>query len=337
VESVTSFNSIVIDWLSRLMTRRQGTLAQKARHFVALLASTSDLETAREVALGHLTTTLRITSGLHRGASMELTAGDYLLGCAEDCDIVLRGTEVAARHCRLTRDWSGMTVLDLRPAVAQSVKGRRVTYYSGAIEVEYDVGGVQFTLRHPPPARTQSPPHQHAVPRPLLLIGIGGLLLALTLTAIGGKVKQTQIAASHLDSAHARVVSTSDLVEEARRALADDAVSVELRNGRLIVAGRTSRTALKNRIHALAEDLQGAVLVEDHITYITAADSDSVPGPLPVRVRSVMVGPPSYFLTDSGVRYFVGGVLPDGAEVLAIDTDQIRFSRGGHVVAYKLP
>jgi hypothetical protein len=386
VESVTNFNSIATDWLSRLATGQRAALVQRARRFASLVSPASDLEVAREAALGHLTTTLRITSGLHHGASMGLTAAEYVIGCADDCDIVLRGAEVAARHCRLTREWSGMAVFDLRPAVAQSVTARRVSYNGGAIEVEYDVGGVQFTLRHPTPARAEQHADKHPASWPLLLTGIGGVVVALAFTVISGTAKQTPgapaqriealdralagqglgsihlgrgahgelevhgsvadaahrrrleewLAANHLDNAHVSVVATSDLVEEARRALADDTVRFEVRDGRLLVEGRTSRTVLKNRIHALAEDLHGTVLVEDHINYVTEADSGNAPGPLPVRVQSVMVGDPSYFLTDSGARYFIGGVLPDGAEVRAIDTDQIQFSRGGHIVAYKL-
>jgi hypothetical protein len=335
MESVASFNSIVTDRLSRLAAWQRGALVQRARRFASLVSAASGVEVARDAALGHLTTTLRITSGLHRGATMELPAAEYIIGCGKDCDIVLRGAEVAARHCRLTREWSGMTVFDLRPAVEQSVTARRVNYDGGAIELEYDVGGVQFSLRHPPPARAE--PHNHAGSWPLLLIGIGALVFALTLTATSGSVKKTMLAADHLDNAHVRVVATSDLVEEARRALADDALRVELREGRLVVEGRTSRMALQNRVRALAEDLHGTVLVEDHITYVAETDSGNAPGTLPVTVRSVMVGDPTYFVTDSGAHYFIGGVLPDGAEVLAIDTDQIRFSRSGHIVAYKLP
>ena len=385
MESVASFNSIVTDWLSRLATVQRGALLQRARRFASLVSPASDLEVAREAALGHLTTTLRITSGLHHGASMELTAAEYVIGCADDCDIVLRGAEVAARHCRLTREWSGMVVFDLRPAVAQSVTARRVSYDGGAIELEYDVGGVQFTLRHPPSARAEQHSNKQPAAWPLLLIGIGGVVVALTLTAISGAVKQTQgaaaqrmealdralagqglgsihlgrgahgdlevhgsvadaahrrrldewLAANHLDNAHVSVVATSDLVEEARRALADDAVRVELRDGQLLVEGRTSRTVLKNRIHALAEDLRGTVAVEDRVAYVAADDLNS-PGPLPVRVQGVMIGNPSYFITDSGVRYFVGGVLPDGAEVLSIDASAIQFRRAGLVIAYKL-
>ncbi len=57
----------------------------------ALLSSVSELE-AHPAPQTAVTATLRITSGLHRGASMHLTADEYVLGCADDCDIVLRDT-----------------------------------------------------------------------------------------------------------------------------------------------------------------------------------------------------------------------------------------------------
>jgi type III secretion system YscD/HrpQ family protein len=375
VESVATFNSTVTDWLSRFATGRRAALLREARRFASLVAP----------GALQVTATLHIMSGLHRGASMELTAKEYRIGSADDCDIVLRDPQVAARHCRLTREWSGITVRDLRSAVAQPLAPRKVTYDGGAIEAQYDVGGVQFTLRHPQPAQADQHSYKHPASWPLLLIGIGGVVVALTFTAISGTVKQTPgaaaqriealdralagqglgsihlgrgahgelevhgsvadaahrrrldewLAANHLDNAHVSVVATADLVEEARRALADDAVRVEVREGRLLVEGRTSRTVLKNRIHALAEDLRGTVAVEDRVAYVAADDLNS-PGPLPVRVQGVMIGNPSYFLTDSGVRYFVGGVLPDGAEVLSIDASAIQFNRGGHIVAYKL-
>jgi type III secretion system YscD/HrpQ family protein len=382
VESVATFNSTVTDWLSRFATGRRGALLREARRFASLVAP----------GALQVTATLHIMSGLHRGASMELTAKEYRIGSADDCDIVLRDPQVAARHCRLTREWSGITVRDLRSAVAQPLAPRKVTYDGGAIEAQYDVGGVQFTLRHPPPPQPQQQQQQqqrsykHLTSWLFLLIVIAGIVAAVTLTTTSGAVKQIPqasserieflnrvlagqklgslrlgrgahgelqvngvvadgahrdrlekwLVANHLDDVHVSVVSTADLMEEARRALADDAVRVDLRDGQLLVEGRTSRTALKNRIHALAEDLRGTVAVEDRVVYVSADDRNDAPGPLPVRVQGVMIGNPSYFLTDSGVHYFVGGVLPDGAEVLSIDTDQIQFSRGGHIVAYKL-
>jgi hypothetical protein len=76
--------------------------------------------------------------------------------------------------------------------------------------------------------------------------------------------------------------------------------------------------------------------VEDVVTYLDAREHPTSAGPFPVKLRGVKIGDPSYFLTDRGARYFVGGVLPDGAEVLAIESDRIRLQVGGRDVIYSL-
>ena len=381
--SLASLNTTVTDWLSRLAAGQTEVLMRGAERFAALTSPVHELETARMAGGGCLSGTLHVVSGLHRGASMELTADEYLIGSGDDCDIVLRDSHVAARHCRLARDGSGFTIRDLRAASAAPVAPSRVTYEGGAIAAQYDVGGVEFTLRHPSPERTRL--HQHPHLWVILLVVLVGVVIALVLTVAGGTVKpapsvdarrmvaldralgglslgsvhlrrnasgelqvdgivtdaahrrrlEKWLAANHLDETTVHVQAASDLLDEARRALADDTVRVELREGRLLVEGNTSRTMLKNRIQALAEDLHGAVAVEDRLVYVEAGERNA-PGPFPVRVQGVMIANPSYFLTDSGVRYFVGGLLPDGAEVLSIDADMIRFRRAGQVIAYKL-
>ena len=383
MESVTNFNSVVTEWLSRLASGQRAALTLGAQRFTSLIAHSSELEASRADAGGVVPALLRITSGLHRGASLELTHAQYLVGSADECDIVLRDTQVAARHCTLSREWAGITVRDLRSGVEQLATARKVSYNGGAIEAEYDIGGVQFTVRHPPTEKQQRT-HKRQASWLFVLVVIAGAIAAVTLTAssgarrwrlqaavqrlealnrnlaeqglgsvhlgrdthgevqVNGTVTDTAhrrhleewLAAQHLDDAHLNVVATSELVDEARRALADDEVSVRPVDGRLVVEGKTSRTQLQNRIRALAEDLRGTVAVEDHVVYV--ADDDNPPGPFPVRVQGVMIGKPSYFMTDSGVRYFVGGVLPDGAEVLSIDPEAIQFRRAGAVVAYKL-
>src|SRR6185312_2679852 len=146
---------------------------------------------------------------------------------------------------------------------------------------------------------------------------------------------QTWLRGSSYGNAHLNVQLASDLIEQVQRALADETLKVGLRDARLDIAGKTSRLELKQRIRALTEDLRDTVPVEDRVQYMDARD-DTGPGPLPVIVSSVMVGNPSYFLTDDGTRYFLGGQLPDGAEVLAIDAAQIQFWRQGKVITYKL-
>jgi hypothetical protein len=146
---------------------------------------------------------------------------------------------------------------------------------------------------------------------------------------------QAWLRGSPYSKANLNVHLISDLIEQVRRALADETLKVGLRDARLDIEGRTSRPELKERIRALTDDLRGTVPVEDRVEYVDARDV-ARPGPLPVTVSSVMVGNPSYFLTDDGARYFVGGQLSDGAEVLAIEAAQIQFRLRGKVVTYEL-
>jgi type III secretion system YscD/HrpQ family protein len=331
---------------------------------------------------------LTVDSGLHRGATLELINEEYVVGSADDCDIVLRDVAVAAHHCRIVRHWSGLSVRDIRTETPSTVAPQDVSYHEGAIGAGYDVGGVLFTLRQLPPSRPADAAgrgHTRSAALVLLLLVIGTILLSvLTLTRVGradehspaamderivagnralathgfasarlrrssqGGLEVTGLVADlaqkqsliewlgHAKSGAPRVhvQVASDILEQARRAISDERLKVDLRDGRLQIAGTTSALAVKERIRALTADLLGTVPVEDDTQYADR-ELDS-PGPLPVRLSGVKLGNPSYFQTDSGERYFVGGVLPDGAEVVAIDASQIRFRRGTNVIVYSL-
>lgn len=389
----TSLNASLNDWLASVAAGRKEALKQGARRFALLVSPTAELETLQlpegEGLDNCPAATFRITSGLHRGASMELTASEYLIGSGDDCDVVLSDAAVSAHHCRLVREWSGFCVRDLRTGSPQLVTPRTVAYEGGSIEAGYEVGGVQFVLRQ------ESPPSKAAHAREmrkqslswaiLLFVILGVVLAVVVVTGAGRAVTQSPTAldlwisagdralaaqgfgsvhfgsdprgepqvrglvtdlaekqrlqawllGSLYSKAHLNVHLGSDLIEQVRRALADETLKVGLRDARLDIEGRTSRLELKKRIRALTEDLQGTVPVEDRVQYVDVQD-DAGPGPLPVIVSSVKVGNPSYFLTDEGTRYFVGGQLSDGAEVLAIDAAQIQFRLRGKVVTYKL-
>ena len=392
----TSLNASLNDWLSNLATGRKEALKRGARRFASLVSPTADLETPRlpdgDGVAEHTMTSLSITTGLHRGASMELISPEYLIGSGDDCDVVLRDAAVCAHLCRLVRDWSGFCVRDLRTGTPQPVAPRKVTYKrGGAIEAGYELGGVEFTLRqHPLASRTvrSQETRKQAVSRAILAVALGGVVLAILAIAgagAGQAVTKTPTASakwissgdqalaaqgfgsvhfgqdahgepqvsglvtdpterqrlqhwlrgSRYGNARLHVQLVSDLIEQTRRALADETLKISLRDARLDIEGRTSRLESKERIRALAEDLRGTISVEDRVQYLDPGDL-AAPGPLPVTVRSVMVGNPSYFLTDDGTRYFVGGQLPDGAEVVAIDAQQIEFRWRGKGVTYKL-
>ena len=91
--------------------------------------------------------TLRIVGGMHEGARLNLAPGDYVIGSAEDCDIVLRDASVAPRHVRLT---VGRSTAHLRP-IDRAVVGYRGNPLRSRIKRlrDFDMisaGGAEFCL-----------------------------------------------------------------------------------------------------------------------------------------------------------------------------------------------
>lgn len=123
------------------------------------------------------------------------------------------------------------------------------------------------------------------------------------------------------------------LLDDVRQVLRDDALHVSLHGRSLRIEGTTHQPPLKDRIRRLSAELRGWVEVDDRVVY---TPDSLTPGPLPIRLRGVMLDEPRYLVTDSGARYFVGGTLPDGAEVVSIATDGIRFQKDGRILFYSL-
>jgi Inner membrane component of T3SS, cytoplasmic domain len=379
------------DWLSGFATGRKAALERGAQRFAALVSPFSELEAAHPIEGDpRVPVILNIESGLHRGASMALEGGEYLLGSGDDCDIVLRDGLVEPHHCRLTREWFGFSLCDVRGGKPQPIAPQAVNYRGGEIEAVYDAGGILLNLRQPVPAGPEAAPEpsverrwswiwptavlaglavtagvfvaadrvvaQVQVPMPQRIVRGNQALAAAGLSSIhfrqsphGGlevvglvtDASQWQrlhewLQHSRFEDAHIAVQLLPDLLEQARHALATENLQVSLHADRLRIEGTTPQLVVKDRIRTLAADLRGTVAVEDQVKYVEASERAAPAPPFPIKLRAVMVGKPSYFLSDRGVRYFVGGVLPDGAEVLAIDAQHIRFQLNGKVLVYNL-
>ncbi|HEY6924395.1 MAG TPA: FHA domain-containing protein, partial [Steroidobacteraceae bacterium] len=110
------------DWLSHLATRRKALLGRGAKRFATLVSPHAELEEIGAVEQGDApVVTLTVMSGLHRGASMVLRSGAYLLGSGPDCDISLRDRAIRSHHCRLTREWFGFSILELGEENARQI------------------------------------------------------------------------------------------------------------------------------------------------------------------------------------------------------------------------
>lgn len=295
-----------------------------------------ELEAPREEAAPLAEATLFVASGLHQGARIELTAREYLIGSDEDCDIVLHDAQVAPRHCRLIREWSGFSLQDIRAEPAQKILPRTVSYHPSGIRLVFDVAGVSLVLR---PQRAGAAGRGQPYPAWVLYGALLAGTLALALVLAGGarvSASSTRTAVAPPTARDHRRGALSDIVEQVRHALAGQDLQIGLQDGRLKIAGTTRELEVKNRIRSLGEDLRGIIAIDDRVAYVDTRERSTIQTPLPVTVRGVMVGNPSYFLTDRGDRFYVGGLLPDGAEVISIEASRILFRRGGRTMVYNL-
>jgi type III secretion protein D len=343
--------------------------------------------------------TLIVRSGLHAGASLELSQEAYVIGADADCDIVLRDSGIAPRHCRVTRNARGVSVWDIRPGSARVLRplaAARESSESGGRDEAlpiYEVGAAHIAFRLASQERAadrsaaaspesriirkRSPAHIAATALLIILVlatlviaaagqiaahmrpGIAERLaqgdaalmaqgfntvhfrsvkqneleLAGTVPSAAEKKRlRTWIANSTYKDARFKIHAADALVQQVRDALGDGSVRVRFDRGRLLIEGTTSRLSTRQRIRSVTEDLKGVIAIDDRVAYVESAEA---PGPLPVRVRDVKVGDARYFSTDNGDRYFEGAVLPDGAEVVAIEATQIRFRRNGQMLVYE--
>jgi hypothetical protein len=91
--------------------------------------------------------TLRIVAGLHEGARVTLRTGEYVLGRAEDCDIVLLDEAVAPRHARLVLDATRVRIEPIDGAPLHC-KGKAVRANVKTVN-DYEIlsiGAAQFCL-----------------------------------------------------------------------------------------------------------------------------------------------------------------------------------------------
>jgi Inner membrane component of T3SS, cytoplasmic domain len=282
--------------------------------------------------------TLVIASGLHRGATLELCDGAYLIGSDANCDIVLRDKPIAPRHCVLTLEASGLSLRDLRGDAPQLLSPQSVAREHETLRSVYDIGGVLVTLAERAPPSRSKPKPALAGERGATRLLPGVLVAGLVLTAIGWAAVYRLAERPAADVAGRATVSRmpapADLIDEVRDTLGVPGLQITFDGHRMQIAGETRDPAVKNRVRLLMQELKGVVPVDDRVAYVDERAKDA--GPLPLRIRDVMTGSPGYFRTDSGARYFNGAILPDGAEVLSIESTRIRFRREGRVITYDL-
>jgi type III secretion protein D len=128
-----------------------------------------------------------------------------------------------------------------------------------------------------------------------------------------------------LEQANVTVRVGSELVKRVREALIDDTLTVSYAaSGIIRIEGSTENLQVREQLRRLSQDLGGVVQLDDRVAYIERPEPPKKKA-LPFRIVDTIPGENGSFGTDTGARYFIGAVLPDGAEVIAIHADGVEF------------
>jgi pSer/pThr/pTyr-binding forkhead associated (FHA) protein len=100
---------------------------------------------------------LRIMNGPKEGQHIELNEGqEYVFGRDEEsADIVLTDDLVSRRHAKVRRDWSGVTLEDLKSRNGVKLNHKRVTRSTLKDRDELEIGGVRLLFVDPAEARDE--------------------------------------------------------------------------------------------------------------------------------------------------------------------------------------
>ncbi|OUM01955.1 FHA domain-containing protein [Variovorax sp. JS1663] len=138
------------------------------------------------------------------------------------------------------------------------------------------------------------------------------------------------------------VHSAEDMVEQARRYVADPGVAVTYTGqGRLVLSGTVEDASVRQKIRRLGEDLHPSVLVSDKVQYREKPQREDKDADLraqwagwqsvlPARMVSITEDGNGlrHIQLANGSRYYEGSVLKSGAELKRIDADGLVLSGG---------
>lgn len=122
-----------------------------------------------------------------------------------------------------------------------------------------------------------------------------------------------------------------ELAARVREALQSTQLTVQYISGGVVrLSGTTSDLDVREQIARLAADLRGVIRIDDNMSYIEPVEEVNIsPYKMPVPVVGLIPGIQGSFGDGRGRRYFVGAVLPDGAQVVRIGPDVIEVSVAG--------
>lgn len=276
---------------------------------------------------------LRVLSGLHLGAALPLFGDKWLIGQADEADLMLSDARVTARACELRRKETQWLA---QPEGAEA--------FTVNIEAPFQVADVWLCVARIdtpwaaclPPATPSAPEgsaeaEPQAAPPDAASKGFltrsirtlsWSLMLLLTLTVtswvLQPTVAQTQVASSTPQSTPAEL--QAPLQKMLRERDLAKVVKLDMHNQRLRLTGRLSKSQMQ---------VFNRMLERFNATYTSATPLDNqvklLKVSLPFRIVQITTGSRANIVTDDGQRLFVGDEV-DNLRLVSITSDQIEFN-----------
>ncbi len=292
---------------------------------------------------------LRVLSGLHRGAALPLSGGQWLIGRSDEADLQLSDGGIEACHCRLFKEGDRWRLqagqCGVRDSLGRAVDGiddLRPEQPFAVGNVWLGIAGAETPWREmslPPDAKpgaaVQEKEHARASAglSRWMRVSMVSLLLLFSFTVVSWILQpgmaqintaDTGIQRGRLATADAVCAALLSMLRE--RDLADSVRVVNVK-GAVTMSGELSATQLAvlkrmmTRFYALYEMIPP---LRDRTTTLSVK--------LPFRIVQITMGAHANVVTDHGQRLFIGDEV-DNLRLVAITSTQVEFNGREHIMA----
>lgn len=117
---------------------------------------------------------LHLVKGNPKGKTLDIPEGTFVVGRAEDSDLIIASTRVSRKHCELANKGDTLTIRDAGSANGTIVNGARITEQALKPGDTVEVGPLTFTIEiegvneasHPQPGAAKAAPDATSKPTP---------------------------------------------------------------------------------------------------------------------------------------------------------------------------
>lgn len=278
---------------------------------------------------------LEVLSGIQAGVRIEIAGPTCLVGASPECDVVLAGSGVAERHCRISLYAWKAAVEALEGEVGRQGQSSVAAGYGCRAELPMDLllGDASIRIsRKAGSARRLKP----------LLIGAGAFALLTMATMFASRATQPDYdKAGHRNAAarfpdRAPYAASPEAMRQLRARIEEaglSALRVTAADGRIEVIGELAPAEMArwSEIEQWFDRTHG----RDHLLSSLVEPGDGTSAP-EIRLQAIWLGPQPYVIDRRGERIYPGGGLEDGWLLKSIETDRVTVSRNGQDMAIVL-